>query len=55
MPGQLWANKANLRLDQGQLLEARALFDQALEAFRGVGDRRNEAMMLNFADAPRGC
>jgi DNA-binding winged helix-turn-helix (wHTH) protein/tetratricopeptide (TPR) repeat protein len=47
LPGRVWAAHGNLKLDQGELVEAEGFFQQALETFRAVGDRRNEAMMLN--------
>ena len=46
-PGQLYSARANLKMDQGDLLEAEGYLQQALQAFRAAGDRRNEAMMLN--------
>lgn len=47
LPGQVWAAYANLELDRRRLVEADAYFRRALDAFRTVGDRANEAMMLN--------
>lgn len=47
LPGQLPAALANIDMAEGKLDDADAHLQQALEAFRAIGDRRNEAMMLN--------
>ena len=47
LPGQLYGARANLHMARGELVEAEAELTQALQAFREIGDRRNEAMMLN--------
>jgi tetratricopeptide (TPR) repeat protein len=47
LPGQLYSAQANLNMQLGNLIEADQNLQQALKTFRDVGDRRNEAMMLN--------
>lgn len=47
LPGHFHSARANLKMDQGELLEAEDYLAQALQSFREVGDLRNEAMMLN--------
>ena len=47
IPGQLPAALANIDMYEGKLDQADMHLTQALEAFRALGDRRNEAMMLN--------
>jgi tetratricopeptide (TPR) repeat protein len=47
LPGQIYSALSNLAVDEGDLAEADRYVVQALESFRFVGDRRNEAMMLN--------
>lgn len=47
LPGQLPAALANIDMAEGKLDQAEDHLDQALAAFRALGDRRNEAMMLN--------
>jgi tetratricopeptide (TPR) repeat protein len=47
VPGNLYGALANLDIDQGRLESADANYARAIETFRRVGDRRNEAMMLN--------
>ena len=47
LPGQLPAALANIDMAEGKLEQAEDHLDQALAAFRALGDRRNEAMMLN--------
>ncbi|MEO0996627.1 MAG: tetratricopeptide repeat protein [Pseudomonadota bacterium] len=47
LPGQLPATLANIDMAEGKLEEAEAHLEQALARFRAIGDRRNEAMMLN--------
>ena len=47
LPGQLPAALANIDMYEGKLEQADLHLAQALEAFRAIGDRRNEAMMLN--------
>lgn len=47
LPGQLPAAIANIDMAEGKLEQAENHLDQALAAFRALGDRRNEAMMLN--------
>ncbi|MCH9694107.1 MAG: tetratricopeptide repeat protein [Gammaproteobacteria bacterium] len=47
VPGQLPAALANIDMAEGKLEQAEAHLEEALEAFRTLGDRRNEAMMLN--------
>ena len=47
LPGQLYSARANLEMDRGELIQADVYLAQALKAFRAIGDRRNEAMMLN--------
>ena len=47
LPGQLPAALANIDMAEGKLEQAENHLDQALAAFRALGDRRNEAMMLN--------
>lgn len=46
-PGQVPAALANIDMAEGKLAKADEHLHQALEAFRAIGDRRNEAMMLN--------
>jgi tetratricopeptide (TPR) repeat protein len=47
VPGQLWSAKANLNMSRGHLDEADQDLAKALEAYRRIGDRRREAMMIN--------
>jgi tetratricopeptide (TPR) repeat protein len=47
VPGNLYGALANLDIDQGRLESADANYARAIDTFRNVGDRRNEAMMLN--------
>ena len=47
IPGQLPAALANIDMAEGKLDQAEQHLEQALAAFRSLGDRRNEAMMLN--------
>lgn len=47
IPGNLYAALANIAIDEGQLEDADRNYARAIETFRQVGDRRNEAMMLN--------
>lgn len=47
LPGQLSSALANIEMAEGKLDLAEQHLLQALEAFRAIGDRRNEAMMLN--------
>lgn len=47
LPGQLPAALANIDMYEGKLDQADIHLREALEAYRALGDRRNEAMMLN--------
>lgn len=47
LPGQISSTLANIAMNDGKLDEAEEHLDDALFSFRQVGDRRNEAMMLN--------
>ena len=47
IPGSVYGALANIAIDEGRLEEANRYYDLAIESFRSVGDRRNEAMMLN--------
>lgn len=47
LPGQIYSTLANIAMNDGKLDEAEQHLDDALVSFRGIGDRRNEAMMLN--------
>ncbi len=47
LPGQLPAALANIDMGEGKLDQADKHLAQALAIFRALGDRRNEAMMLN--------
>ena len=47
IPGHLYSGLANNAMETGALDEADRWLDQALESFRAMGDRRNEAMMVN--------
>lgn len=47
LPGQVPAALANVDMAEGKLDLAEEHLDEALAAFRALGDRRNEAMMLN--------
>ncbi len=47
LPGQIPAAIANIDMAEGKLEQAGKHLDQALAAYRALGDRRNEAMMLN--------
>lgn len=47
LPGQIYSTLANIAMNDGKLDEAEQHLDDALISFRGIGDRRNEAMMLN--------
>lgn len=47
IPGNLYAALANIDIEQGKLDDADRNYARAIETFRRVGDRRNEAMMLN--------
>lgn len=47
LPGQLPAALANIDMYEGKLDQADLHLAEALEAYRALGDRRNEAMMLN--------
>ena len=47
VPGNLYGALANIDIGQGRLEEAERYYALAIETFRRVGDRRNEAMMLN--------
>ena len=47
LPGQLPAALANIDMAEGKLDDADRHLLEALAAFRAIGDRRNEAMMLN--------
>ena len=50
LPGQLPAALANIDMAEGKFDQADKHLQNALTAFRALGDRRNEAMMLNNAD-----
>ncbi len=47
LPGQIYSTLANIAMNDGKLDEAEEHLDDALVSFRGIGDKRNEAMMLN--------
>jgi DNA-binding winged helix-turn-helix (wHTH) protein/tetratricopeptide (TPR) repeat protein len=47
LPGTIPAALANIDMAEGKLEQAAGHLDQALAAFRAVGDRRNEAKILN--------
>ena len=47
LPGQIYSTLANIAMNDGKLDEAEQHLDSALISFRGIGDKRNEAMMLN--------
>ncbi|MBT8078571.1 MAG: tetratricopeptide repeat protein [Gammaproteobacteria bacterium] len=47
LPGQIYSTLANIGMNDGKLTEAEEDLNKALDSFRAVGDRRNEAMMLN--------
>lgn len=47
LPGQVPAALANIDMAEGKFEQADNHLAQALAAFRAIGDRRNEAMMLN--------
>lgn len=47
LPGQVPAALANIHMAEGKLEQADDDLAAALAAFRSLGDRRNEAMMLN--------
>ena len=47
LPGQIYSTLANIAMNDGKLDEAEQHLDSALVSFRGIGDKRNEAMMLN--------
>ncbi len=47
LPGQLPAALANIDMYEGKLDQADIHLSEALDAYRALGDRRNEAMMLN--------
>ncbi len=47
LPGYIPATLANIDMGEGKFDQAESHLQQALEAFRATGDRRNEAMMLN--------
>lgn len=47
LPGQIPAALANIDMAEGKLDHADAHLEEALATFRALGDRRNEAMMLN--------
>jgi len=49
LPGQLPAALANIDMAEGKFDQADKHLQNALTAFRALGDRRNEAMMLNNA------
>ncbi len=47
LPGHISSALANISMNDGKLVEAEGHLDNALASFRELGDRRNEAMMLN--------
>ncbi|MEL6869567.1 MAG: tetratricopeptide repeat protein, partial [Pseudomonadota bacterium] len=47
LPGHLFSTAANISMSEGKLAEAEQQLEDALRSFRHVGDRANEAMMLN--------
>lgn len=47
LPGQVPAALANIDMAEGKLEQADDHLAEALASFRAIGDRRNEAMMLN--------
>ncbi|MEL7024987.1 MAG: tetratricopeptide repeat protein [Pseudomonadota bacterium] len=47
LPGQIYSSLANIAMNDGRLSEAEDNVLLALESFRAVGDRRNEALILN--------
>lgn len=47
LPGQVPAALANIDMAEGKLEQADEHLEEALATFRALGDRRNEAMMLN--------
>ncbi|MEM8814396.1 MAG: tetratricopeptide repeat protein [Pseudomonadota bacterium] len=47
LPGQIPSTLANIAMNDGKYDEAEQHLDDALLSFRALGDRRNEAMMLN--------
>jgi len=47
LPGQIPSTLANIAMNDGKYDEAEGHLNDALQSFRNLGDRRNEAMMLN--------
>jgi len=47
LPGQIFSTLANIGMNDGKLNEAEEHLNDALDSFRALGDRRNEAKMLN--------
>ncbi|MEO1134291.1 MAG: tetratricopeptide repeat protein, partial [Cyanobacteria bacterium J06639_1] len=47
LPGHIYSSLANISMNDGRLSEAEENILDALESFRAVGDRRNEALILN--------
>ena len=47
LPGQIPAALANIDMGEGKFDQAEQHLEQALDAYRALGDRRNEAKMLN--------
>ena len=47
VPGHVYGGLANASMETGALEDADRWLGQAIDSFRAVGDRRNEAMMIN--------
>jgi DNA-binding winged helix-turn-helix (wHTH) protein/tetratricopeptide (TPR) repeat protein len=47
VPGNVYGGLANASMETGALEDADRWLEQAIDSFRAVGDRRNEAMMIN--------
>ena len=47
LPGPIFSTLANIAMNDGKLNEAEEHLNDALDSFRALGDRRNEAKMLN--------
>ena len=47
IPGNVYGGLANASMETGALDDADRWLEQAIASFRAIGDRRNEAMMIN--------